>query len=165
MVHPCRAFNPLRFNVNCTPELADYPLLGYALKAHAPPGSSGGSSSSTSASREASLVFQVNNLPGALLPALEDDDTWQTLVDGNFSNAQSWSIGGMFWGVVDSGIKLANPVLNLGGSVARALPLPQFAKLWQPPYTIDAEQIILEPLAKGVAQAMKSKPEWLLKNR
>ncbi|WIA28689.1 hypothetical protein OEZ86_011225 [Tetradesmus obliquus] len=32
-----RVLNPLRTNVNCTPELADYPLLGRALPAHGGP--------------------------------------------------------------------------------------------------------------------------------
>jgi hypothetical protein len=113
-------------------------------------------------------VSQVNRLllcEDRLLPAADDDATWQKLVDGNFGVAQSWSVGGLFWGTVDLGLKVANPALRLAGKIAGALPLPRLAKFLQPPYTIDAEDIILEPLADGVALAMNSKPEWLLKNR
>jgi hypothetical protein len=67
---PCRVFNPLRTNVNCSPELADYPLLGRALPAHRPPG---GGSSSNSTTSEWCLVAQIYKHSPELLPPADDD--------------------------------------------------------------------------------------------
>jgi hypothetical protein len=172
-ISPCRVLNPLSSNVNCSQELADYPLLGRALPLHKPLATTGGSSSSSSSvgigvSSSACFVDLANSIQPGILPAATDDAVWQKLVDGNFPDASTGMGSRLLLGTMDVGLNLAQ---RLGGIwlVRKATAaLPQslaFAKWCQPPYTIDAESIRLGPEVEAVARVMKTTPEWLLKDR
>jgi hypothetical protein len=118
-------------------------------------------------------VAEINRHNQGMLPAADasNDATWQALVDGNYGDASSdYSVGGLFWRGVDFGIKQSRPLRWGLGRVAAFLPVPQSWKWFQPPYTIDAEDIILGPWVRPLAAALSSvglrtSPEALLKDR
>jgi hypothetical protein len=122
----------LRTNVNCLPELADYPLVGYELS---PATGSGHTSTTLPADGPfpPSIVARVCAIDPSLLPAPSEVDTWRALVKG--SQLQGTST------VFTKGALAVKLGLSLLGSV---LPV----KLFQPAYTVDAETQILRPMAR-----------------
>lgn len=126
-----RVVNVLRTNVNCLPELADYPLVGHELNpatgtGHTAPLPKDGTF-------PPSIVGRVCAIEPTLLPPPSEVDTWRALVKGPDAQGAPtiFTVGAQ---AVKLGLKLAGSVLPI--------------KLFQPAYNIDAETQILRPLAR-----------------
>ncbi|WIA31431.1 hypothetical protein OEZ86_002329 [Tetradesmus obliquus] len=139
-----RELNPLSSNVLCSQELADYPLLGRALKAHQPPPAAASSSSSSSSSScgagvssSLCIVDLANSIQPGILPEASEDAVWQKLVEGRSADDDSLLLRG-----VDLGLGLLR---RMG--------------------VIDAESVRLGLVLDELARALNTSPDVLLRDR
>lgn len=164
--------------MNFTPELADYPLLGYELN-----GPLGPPPSTTPADYPPCIVGKVRCIAPNMLPAPSNRQVWKGLVKGpshlsivvndvmtkRFTKRIIKEVQERGWTrtAVNETVDVASAVLAWGYTafygpkivakglefVGGYLPLPAF----QPAYTIDAETKLLEQLAEFVGYVMTKK--------
>lgn len=147
--HSCRWTNITGTNINCTPELGDYPLIGRDLNSpkDAPDDSS------------PCIVTALCAINPNLLPPPTDTDTWRKYVAGP-PPAEDWlllrPIKSLAWW---SYTTFTRPML--GFVVGRLTGTAMF----QQPLTIDAETKLLRRISKVLSLGLGSQKDIVLRDR
>jgi len=177
-----KLLNPFRTNVNFTPELADYPLLGYELDGPLEPPAS--TSPTDLLNYPPCIVGKVRCIADYMLPPPGEREVWQGLVQGRSDlllSQKGWLATtveevlsgsaarrifkevqerGVLRTAVKEGVEVTSAVLGQG--------LTAFVRFWmKPAYDVDAETKILEPLAKFAGYVLTGKftPDIILRDR